>query len=612
VNLRPLPTRWFELLTTHEDLARALETLAETGCIELELRRDVYRAISLQDLQERMQDYSRLARHYQPYWPRPESQPAVRSGSPGVILDAALRQLQAWEQAALPLIRRLESLSGKRRDLQLLANMLRESTEETLDYSLLGRPGPLLETRLYALPAGSRIGQLPDSVLGAVIHTKAHEFLVVVGTPAETDRLTMEMAAYKARSVLLPRALPGTRTAALATVEQRMDKAAADLQRLRDGINALAEPYGLAGALGDMSRLDWLLAHVTRLPVSENFAWITGWTSDRDDRRLSAALRLARVNAVIHFPSPPRDVSAPLVLQNPGWARPFEVFARMLGTPERDEADPSRLLAVLVPLLFGYMFGDVGHGLVLLVAGLFLQRRWPVLRLLVVNGAAAMVFGLVFGSVFGREDVLSPLWVHPLTQPLPVLLVPLVAGVAILVLGMLLQAVEAFWRDELRSWWRTDAAVLVLYLAIIASFLNPAAAGIALAATVWYFTGCLLPGDTSPRIGLPGAAGKLLESILQLLVNTVSFVRVGAFALAHGGLSLAFVTLAAATDNPVAGFLILLAGNLIVIMLEGLVVTIQTTRLILFEFFIRFLRAGGRTFRPLAAPTTEIGTRSTS
>ena len=100
------------------------------------------------------------------------------------------------------------------------------------------------------------------------------------------------------------------------------------------------------------------------------------------------------------------------------------------------------------------------------------------------------------------------------------------------------------------------------------------------------------------------ATGALLESLFQLLVNTISFVRVGAFALAHGGLSMAFITLADTTEGVIAGVLIQLLGNLVVIMLEGLVVTIQTTRLILFEFFIRFLHCTGRMFRPLAAPVT--------
>jgi V/A-type H+-transporting ATPase subunit I len=298
-----------------------------------------------------------------------------------------------------------------------------------------------------------------------------------------------------------------------------------------------------------------------------------------------------------------------MVMQNPWWAQPFELFARLLGTPSRNEADPSRLLAVLAPLLFGYMFGDVGQGLILLLAGVLLQRRWPVLRILIANGFAAMLFGLVFGSVFGREDVLPALWLHPVEEPLPVLLVPLAGGVFILLLGLLLNAVESYWRGALRQWLQVEAAILLLYVSILASFIDPAAAWFGAVALAWYFSGSLWHPTAHLAATLLAAAGRLLENILQLLINTVSFVRVGAFALAHGGLSMAFIIMADATDNPATALLVLLLGNLLVIILEGLVVTIQTTRLILFEFFVRFLRGSGRMFRPLAAPTADVGIR---
>ena len=145
---------------------------------------------------------------------------------------------------------------------------------------------------------------------------------------------------------------------------------------------------------------------------------------------------------------------------------------------------------------------------------------------------------------------------------------------------------------------------MVMYLSLIASLLQPRAWLISIVALVWYFAGNLLQSEKVFFPTMLTAAGALLESIFQLLVNTISFVRVGAFALAHGGLSLAFITLANTTDSLVAGFVIMLVGNLVVIMLEGLVVTIQTTRLILFEFFIRFLQCTGRMFRPLEAPAT--------
>ncbi len=71
----------------------------------------------------------------------------------------------------------------------------------------------------------------------------------------------------------------------------------------------------------------------------------------------------------------------------------------MLGTPGHNEADPSRVLAVMAPLLFGYMFADVGQGFILLMCGLLLQKRWPLLGILIANGACAMGFGFIFGSV---------------------------------------------------------------------------------------------------------------------------------------------------------------------------------------------------------------------
>jgi V/A-type H+/Na+-transporting ATPase subunit I len=98
--------------------------------------------------------------------------------------------------------------------------------------------------------------------------------------------------------------------------------------------------------------------------------------------------------------------------------------------------------------------------------------------------------------------------------------------------------------------------------------------------------------------------------LLQLLVNTVSFVRVGAFALAHAGLSAAVVGMAEATGSWVGAIPVMVLGNLAIIALEGLVVGVQTTRLVLFEFFTRFLLASGRPFRPLVRPEGGNGRHS--
>jgi V/A-type H+-transporting ATPase subunit I len=120
----------------------------------------------------------------------------------------------------------------------------------------------------------------------------------------------------------------------------------------------------------------------------------------------------------------------------------------------------------------------------------------------------------------------------------------------------------------------------------------------------WYLLGSLLVDRRF--LGTLAALAHLAESGLQLLVNTLSFARVGAFALAHAALSAVVVTMADAAGSLVAATLIMILGNLVVILLEGLVVSVQTTRLVLFEFFNRFLRGTGRIFRPLPAPPALV------
>ena len=606
MSLRPASARWFELLTSRESLTMSVEALARTGSVELETHSETHARINLPDLQERMAEYNRLARRYHQYWPPCELRPATAPGRPDHLLRRALARLERWAGAAEPLVQHLDTLRAEQSELLLLEDMLGVETEGKLDFSLLSTAGPALEVRLFVLPPDYRLTAMPASLLYCTCSSPRHDYLLAVGQQADMEAFRIEVAAQKGRALVLPGWVQGPRDVARGQVRQRKARISEEIEALQRQIASLAEPYHVAESLADISRLEWFMTNVTELPVSENFAWVTGWTSDMDGGAIQRALDDSGVSAIVRYPPAPREVRPPMVLQNPWWARPFELFAGMIGTPDDNEADPSLLVAILVPLLFGYMFGDVGHGFVLLLSGLLLQRRWPLLRILVVNGGAAMVFGLVFGSFFGREDIIPALWLHPLEQPLPVMLVPLVGGVVILLLGLLLNAAESWWRGEFGHWLRVEAAVLCMYLSLLAALFHHASLMITGLCLVWYLAGSLhgVPSGHLARLG--AALGTLVESIMQLLINTISFVRVGAFALAHGGLSLAFVIMAGATENVVAGFLIMLLGNVIVILLEGLVVTIQTTRLVLFEFFIRFLRGSGRMFRPLSAPRETV------
>lgn len=335
------------------------------------------------------------------------------------------------------------------------------------------------------------------------------------------------------------------------------------------------------------------------------FSRITGWTSDAG--RLANCLERSDARAVVHFPNAPEELQPPLILRNPGWIQPFEIFARMVGMPGRFSADPSGLLVFVAPILFGYMFGDVLQGLALIVIGLSLQRRWPMLRLLVAGGIATMAFGFVFGAAGGIHGAVPALWVDPLDAPLPVLLVPIGFGGALLTLGLALTGLEAYWRGRLANWLRCDAGLLAVYVGVLLALLHPAGqALVALGLGIQIF-GRLWQ---ERRIGAVFASlGELLEKLAQISINTLSFVRVGAFALAHAGLSSALVSLVKGVEYSGSYVVLLVAGNALIIVIEVLVASIQTTRLVLFEFFTRFFETTGREFRPLpppSGPTEEI------
>lgn len=598
--LRPLAARWFEVLVAQDDVAAALEALAATGAIELEVQAERATAKPMQELKPLLDAYAELARRYAYYWPAPAGSPPRQLPAREALADG-LKRIEAWRSAAEPVIRELQALEQEDRELVIWQEVLARLRTSTLELGLLRRPDGALARRLYVFPPDV-VFPVPDEVMAQRFVLKDQACVLVLGPQEAVANLDRQAAALKGRrsGLGIPRWLEGKPADNLPRVAKRKREIERSIAELRADLAALSEEHELPRALAQFERLRWFASEVHALAATDYFAWLTGWTDDFTGERLKGALAAASVRALLRFPPPPPGAVAPLVLANPWWARPFELFAKAIGVPSRDEIDPSPLLAAVVPLLFGYMFGDVGQGLVLLAAGVWLRKRFAIARLLIAGGASAIVFGFLFGSVFSREDLLVALWLHPLGDPLTVLAVPLVAGALLLALGLALSGIEAYWRGQWVAWAEAEAGMLIAYLGLLLGLAHAPLFWIAAAGFAWYVVGhALHEGKWSALLGGVGAA---IEHGFQLAVNTLSFARVGAFALAHAGLSSAIVSLADAAANPVAAFVVMLIGNAVVIVLEGLVVSIQTTRLVLFEFFIRFLRGEGRAFRPLAAP----------
>lgn len=602
MSLRPSPARWFEVLVAHDDAALALAALARTGAVELEIRGSASRAV-LVELHEPLARYQALARRYLRYWPRQELPPGTRQAAPVRTLREALRQLEVWRSEADPLIEALEGLEKERLELLVWCEVWTRLGDGVLDFGLAARAGPVLQARLLLLPRAASLPAARDLLLLGV-ELGEEQGLLAVGPGVALAALAREAAAAKGRAMAVPDWAQGHASQCLAAAEGRQRVLDAELARLHGLLERLNQSHGLLERLAELACLSWFVQQVQALPATENFSWLSGWTDDTQGRRLRQALQDSGARALLRLVAPPAGADAPLVQRNPRWARPFELFSRLLGVPSANEVDPSQMLALVVPLMFGYMFGDLGQGLLLLAAGIAL-RRWPVARLLIAGGASAALFGLLYGSVFALEHLLPPLWVRPLEQPLAILVLPLVGGMVLLTLGQLLAALEARWRGELGDWCWREGGLLAFYLGLLASLVGGGGGILLIAAgALWFLLG-RLRREPQPQ-ALAGAAAELLEKGLQLVVNTLSFARVGAFALAHAGLSAAIVALMEMSELLAVKALILVAGNLLTVVLEGLVVSVQITRLVLFEFFIRFLRAEGRPFRPLAAPPTHL------
>lgn len=602
---RPQPARWFEALIARQDLARALEALAEDGRVQIAHREELQGQDAPPRLAAGLRRYQQLAGRYTGIWPRRDIHPSSLRGRPRVILNQALAAIEAWQAEADPLIDELGATRSEHLGLAHLARLLALLRQAPLPpgYRLadLRRAGPQLRGMAFHL------GDLavPPASAGLLLRPledpDAGRYLLVLGRPEASAQLARELSARRAQPLQLPDWLQDGSDAE-AEVQRRRDRLALRAEQLQQSLADCHQRHGLHQALGDIERLRWLSEQVRYLPISPNLVWVRGWTSARA-AALQAVLGRGGGRGLVRLATAPAGLAPPMLLRNRRWVQPFELFTRLLGMPGAGEADPSPLLALVVPLLFGYMFGDLGQGAVLLLAGLALRRRWPPVRLLIPCGISAMAFGLAYGSLFAIEGLWPALWLQPLDQPLPLLAAPLAGGALLLLLGLGLHGLAAAWQGRARAWRLGEAALIPLYLGTLLWPWSTALGGGLLALGLgWAGYGAWRLGAGHRRgPALARTLGELLERWLQLLINTLSFARVGAFALAHAGLSLAVVSLAEGLGG-VGYWPMLILGNLLILIIEGLVVAIQTTRLVLFEFFLRFFEGRGRPFRPLAPP----------
>jgi V/A-type H+-transporting ATPase subunit I len=424
-------------------------------------------------------------------------------------------------------------------------------------------------------------------------------------------------------------------------LRRRLDAAAGEEASAARELAEAAARHG--GALAGMARraeIALLLLQAQSLfATAGRFLVISGWIpQDRADELVAAIARVSEHRAIVTKEQPDAlsaaygpSLSVPILHRNPLLLRPFDRLVQVYGVPSYGEVQPTAFFAISFLLMFGAMFGDVGHGLVLLSAGYCLFRYMPRFLdyaiLLMEAGAASAFFGVIYGSVFGVETLL-PGVAHPMRDIGRLAAAAIGIGIVLVSGGVLLNIVNS-WRAGERVAALTSTRGLFgafMYwaaLAIAARAVLPAGwkvpdaavfllagAGIALIASRplvvrWLRVDRARAAEgAAPRpLAALESSIELVDALFSYFANTISFVRVAAFAAVHGGVFLAIFALADTFSRfrfgGVLSLAVLVAGNIVMILLEGLTVTVQVLRLEYYEFFSRFFRGGGEPYRPL-------------
>lgn len=385
-----------------------------------------------------------------------------------------------------------------------------------------------------------------------------------------------------------------------------------------------------------------LLQAQTFFAAAGRFVVISGWVPRDSAERLAQRVRSATKDHAIVEVEPVESVPGvsegtlrvPILHHNPLLLRPFQKLVDIYGTPSYAEVEPTAFFAIGFLAMFGLMFGDVGHGAVLFSAGWFLFRYIPRFLdygiLLMEAGVASAAFGALYGSIFGIRGLIPTLWLEPIDDLPHFMMIAVAFGAVVVTGGLILNIINSWrsgdWKAALYGPRGVTGAVLYwVILVVLARAFVPGTVripGVVLGAVV--LAAILVIAGARPLMRFLGrdvhrprplvrttplwlhaleASVELTDTLFSFFANTISFVRIAAFAAVHAGVFIAIFaladTMAAMRFGSVLSIAVHVAGNVLVILLEGLTVSVQVLRLEYYEFFGKFFRGGGETYAPL-------------
>lgn len=436
----------------------------------------------------------------------------------------------------------------------------------------------------------------------------------------------------------------------LASIEEAVDNLRVELDKIRDkGLGDIL----VAGEIAQIGRKTQEM--VLNFGKTSRVYSIEGWVPARGVDDLVRAVEDASGGCVvIQVRKPEPGENVPVSFNNPKIIKPFESIVEMFGLPSYTEIDPTVILAITFPVFFGLMFGDVGHGAVLALAGLgmILMKRgnesyWNFGMILLYCGIAAVILGFSYGSLFGNEEILSSLyrdmgvghpvevghgedaeelwvlWMSPPNQMVDMMGITLLFGAMHMGLGLVVSALNKLEEGcgtllhtlpKLWFFFGEIAVIAAVFPFPIPFFVNLKdsmplmdilLAGVVLPIVVMLLVEVKHAFHDSSLKTLLGVVGNTLfeifETFSMFLSNTISYSRLLILAVVHASMMFAIYTIAGMevlSGLVIVSPIIIVAGNIFVIGLEGLIVFIHALRLHFYEWFSKFYTSGGIKYTP--------------
>lgn len=438
--------------------------------------------------------------------------------------------------------------------------------------------------------------------------------------------------------IALPTEYVGTPAEACDDLRKEIKKLREEIKKIDQEVDDLMEQnasklFGVQKRLEELANIfdvRKLAARIEEEDSKEDYYILCGWMGEEDVKRfIEETKNDDRIFIVVEEDREKFFGEPPTQLKNPRFFKPFEMFIKMYGLPSTNEIDPTVFVALTYTFIFGAMFGDVGQGFCLFVIGglLYLTKKMNLAGIISIAGIFSMFFGFMFGSVFGFEDVFPAIWLRPaeamtnlpfIGQLNTVFIVSVAFGMGLNLLVMIFQIVNAIKAHDVENLWfsHNGVAGLVFY-------------GFLVLTVALYMSGHQTPGNIMMAVflGAPiliflfkeplgnlakhnhkrleGSKGmflvqgffELFETLLSYFSNTLSYVRIGAFAVSHAAM-MEVVLMLSGAEAGTPNWLGVIGGNIFVCLLEGLVVGIQVLRLEYYELFSRFYKGSGREFKP--------------